>query len=201
MALKRLPVRLVIPVLLVALDLIAASHAFAQVRVVTLDELRRELAPGDVVSVVPTRGDSVRGRLLRFGDTDLDIRVETQELRGQQRRRLDITVPLSALQSLERPRDSSRNGTLIGASIGGGFVLTMFVWALAVDRNEFDEWGSIYLGMGVLYTGIGALTGWAIDFAHSKRHVRFDAPSTATMTIRAVPLLARGRGMSVVVSF
>lgn len=192
---------LLLPALIVILDLIGTPPALAQVRVATLDELRRELASGDVISVVQTTGASVKGSLLRFGETDFDIRVETQQPPGQERGRLDITVPLSAIQSLDRPRDSSRNGALIGAGIGGGFVLGMFVWAVSVDRNEIDEWGAIYLGMGVLYTGIGALTGWVIDFAHSKRHIRFDAPSTGTMTIRVAPLLSRARGISVAASF
>jgi hypothetical protein len=178
------------------------SRGEGVVRVATLDELRRELSPGDFISVVQTTGDSVRGRLRRFGDTDLDIRVETQVTAGIQRKqRLDVTLPLSALRSLERPRDSSRNGARIGAGIGGGISLAMFVWAFSVDRNEMDEWGPGYLAGAGFCTGLGALAGWAIDRAHSKPHVRFEAPSTGTVTIRAVPLLSRGPGMALAVSF
>ena len=177
------------------------SLALAQARVATLDDLRRELRPGDFISVVQTAGESVSGRLRRFGDTDLDIEAENRPTAGQHQRLLDVTIPRSAIQSLERPRDSSRNGALIGAGIGGGFALTMFVWALSVDRNEIDEWASSYLAGGGICTGIGALAGWAIDFAHSRPHVRFDAPATGTMTIRAVPLLSRGPGIALVVSF
>lgn len=178
------------------------SRADGGVRVATLDELRRKLNPGDFISVVQTTGDSVRGRLRRFGDTDLDIQAETQVTAGIQRRqRRDVTLPVSALRSLERPRDSSRNGALIGAGIGGGVSLAMFVYAAAVDYNEIDEWGPTYLAIGGIYTGLGALAGWAIDLANSKPHIRFDAPSTGTMTIRAVPLLSRGPGMALVVSF
>ena len=186
---------------IVALDLVQAAPALAQIRVATLDELRRELAPGDSISVVQTTGDSVRGRLLRFGDTDLDIRAETPELPGQQRRRLDVKVPLSAIRSLERPRDSSRNGALIGAGVGAGVSLAMFIHAAVIDYNEIDEWGPSSLVGGGVFTGIGALIGWAIDSAHSKPDVRFDASSTARMKIRAVPLLSRAPGMALVVSF
>jgi hypothetical protein len=193
--------RLLLPALIVALDMVGASPAVAQVRVATLDEIGRDLRPGDLITIVQTTGDSVRGKLQRFGDTDLDIRAETRQAPGRQRRLLDVTIPRSAIQSLERPRDSSRNGALIGASIGGGFAVTMFGWAVAVDRNEIDEWGASYLAFGGICTGIGALAGWAIDFAHSRPHVRFDAPGTGTMTIRAVPLISRGRGMALVVSF
>ncbi len=177
------------------------SRADGEVRVATLDGLRRELSPGDFISVVQTTGDSVRGRLRRFGDTDLDLQAETQQAPPEQRRPLDLKIPLSAIQSIERPRDSSRNGALIGAGIGGGFSLAMFVYAAAVDYNEIDEWGPTYLAIGGIYTGLGALAGWAIDRVHSKPHIRFDAPSPGTVTIRAVPLLSRGPGMAMVLSF
>jgi hypothetical protein len=190
-----------LPALVVALGLVGAAPAVAQTRVATLDELRRELTPGDVISVVQTEGGLVRGRLLRFGDTDLDLQAEAQQAPGEPRRRLDLKVPLSAIQSLERHRDSSRNGALIGAGVGGGIVLGMFVYGAAVDFNEIDEWGSGYLAAAGIFAGIGALAGWAIDAAHSKPHVRFDAPSTGKMTIRAVPLLSRGPGTALVLSF
>ena len=182
--------------LVFALELVGPALAVAQVRVATLDELRRALSPGEVISVVDTTGDSVNGRLLRFGDTDLDIRAETQERSGQQRR-LDLTIPLSAIQSLERPRDSSRNGALIGATVGAGIVGAMFVYAIVVDRNEIDEWAPIYLAYGALSTGIGALVGWAVDSGHSKPHVRFDRRSTAATTVSVMPLLSRKPGLAV----
>ena len=187
-------------IMIVALGMLGASSALAQVRVATLDELPRALSPGDFISVVQTTGGSVRGRLRRFGDIDLDLQAETQQAPPEQRR-LDLKIPLSAIQSLERPRDSSRNGALIGAGVGGGFSLAMFVHAAAVDFNEIDEWGAGYLAAGAISTGIGALAGWAIDRAHSKPHIRFDAPSPGTVTIRAVPLLSRSPGLAIVVSF
>jgi hypothetical protein len=166
-----------------------------------LDELRRELSPGDFISVVQTTGESVRGRLRRFGDTDLDLQAETKQDNPEQRRPLDLKILLSAIQSLERPRDSSRNGALIGAGIGGCLTLAMFVYAAAVDYNEINEWGLTYLAAGGIYTGLGALAGWTIDRAHSRPHIRFDAPSPGTVTIRAVPLLSGGQGMAMVLSF
>ena len=190
---------LLLPALIVALCVTGASPALAQVRVVTLEELRRELRPGEFISVVQTTGDAVRGRLVRFGDTALDIRSETRQGTGKQR--LDVTVPVSSIRSLERPRDASRNGVLIGAGVGAGVSVGMFMYAAAVDENEIDEWGPIYLAMGAACTGAGALVGWAIDSAHSKPHVRFNAPSLKTRTIRVAPLLARRKGMALILSF
>jgi hypothetical protein len=195
----RLPARLLLPALIVALCIIETSPALAQVRVATPEELRRELSPGEFISLVQTTGDSVRGRLVRFTDTALDIRTETRQVTGKQR--LDVTVPLATIRSLERPRDSSRNGMLIGAGVGAGVSLGMFMYAVAVDDNEIDEWGPIYLAMGAVYSGVGALVGWAIDSAHSKPHLRFNAPSAETMSIRVAPLLARRKGVALVLSF
>jgi len=90
---------------------------------------------------------------------------------------------------------------LIGAGIGGGLVLGMFVYAAAVDFNEIDEWAPMYLAMGAVYTGVGALVGWAIDSAHSKPLVRFTAPSAPTMRMGVAPLLARRKGMAFVMAF
>jgi hypothetical protein len=188
-----------LPALIVALCVIATSPAPAQGQAVTLDELRRELSPGDVISVVQISGDSVSGRLVRVADTTLDIRTETRQVTGKQR--LDVTVALGTIRSLERPRDSSRNGMIIGAGVGAGMSLAMFVYAAATDYNEIDEWGPMYLAMGTAYTGLGALVGWGIDRAHSKPHIRFDAPSSETMTIRVTPLLARRKGVTLVLSF
>ena len=195
----RLLPRPLLPALIVALCMIGTSPALAQVQVGTLEEFRRELSPGDFISLVQTTGDSVRGRLVRFADTALDIRTETRLATGKQH--ADVTVPLGTIRSLERPRDSSRNGVLIGAGVGAGVSLGMFIHAAAVDYNEIDEWGPDYLAMGAIFTGVGALVGWAIDSAHSKPHVRFNAPSAQTMRIRVAPLLARRKGMALVLSF
>jgi hypothetical protein len=191
--------RLRLPALIVALAMIGTSPALAQVRLTTLEEIRHELSPGDFISVVQTSGESVSGRLVGFGDSVLDIRSEARETAGKQRR--DVTLPLDSIRSLERPRDSSRNGLRIGASVGGGVSLGMFIYAAAVDSNEIGEWAPMYLAMGALYTGVGALVGWAIDSAHSKPHVRFNAPSAETTKIGVAPLLARRKGMAVVISF
>jgi hypothetical protein len=176
---------------------IGIASAAAQTRVTTIAELQRELAPGDSISVVRTGGESVKGRLLRFSDTSLELRIDKPRQPG----RRDLTIPLETILSLERPRDSSRNGAFIGAGVGASAVGAMFVYAVAVDRNEIDEWAPIYLGYGAVFTGIGSLVGWAIDSARSKPHIRFDRASAGATKVTVVPLLSRGRGVAVRVSF
>lgn len=180
--------------LVVAFAILGPSPALAQARAVTFEEMRRALSPGDLISVVQTKGDSITGRLRRIGDTDLDLQPATP---GSP---TPLKIPLSAIQSLERPRDSSRNGALIGAAIGGGFWLAMFAYAAAVDFNEIDEWAGVYVAAGAISGGIGALAGWAIDRAHSKTHIRFDA-RPGTLSFRVVPRVSRGWGMTMVLSF
>jgi hypothetical protein len=195
----RMFARRLAPTLIVGLFVIGTAPALAQVRTVTLEELRRELSPGDSISLVQTTGEPVSGRLVRVEDTALEIRTEIRQATGKQR--LDVRVPLSTIRSLERPRDSSRNGVRNGAGIGAGVTLGMFIHAAAVDFNEIDEWAPTYLAMGALTTGVGALVGWAIDAARSKPHVRFNAPAPGAMSIRVAPLVARRKGVALAVSF
>ena len=188
-----------VPALIVGLFVIGTAPALAQGRTATLEELRRELSPGDSISLVQTTGEPVSGRLVRVEDTALEIRTEIRHATGQER--LDVTVPLSTIRSLERARDSLRNGIGIGAGVGAGVTLGMFIHAAAVDYNEIDEWAPTYLAMGALTTSVGALVGWAIDAARSKPQIRFNAPAQGTMTIRVAPLVARRKGVALAVSF
>ena len=161
----------------------AVLPASAQMRVTSLDELRRELATGDVITVVSTDGQPVVGRLTRLGNEDLDVRLADKRTPGPR----EVTVALSAIRSLERPRDSARNGAAIGAGIGAGIGGAMFVHATAVDRNEIEEWAPLYAATAAVFTGIGALVGWAVDGAKSKPHVRFDAPSEGRTKVSVRP--------------
>jgi hypothetical protein len=184
---------------LVALGLLGGSSAAAQVRVSTVEELQRTLSPGDDVLVVRTEGGAIEGRLLRIGTAGLEIHGEVEEA-GQPRRRRDITIPFSALQSLERRRDSSRNGALIGAGVGAAITGAMFISAVAIDRNEIDEWAPIYMGYGAMFSGMGALVGWAVDSGRSKP-IRFDRPSAGALEVRVAPVLSRRPGVVVMISF
>jgi hypothetical protein len=188
-------VRLVIAHLIVAFGAIGASPCIAQTRVTSVEELRRELADGDFITIDPSDGQPVAGRLMRLGNVDLDLRLVNK--RGAR----DVTIPFNAIQSLERPRDSAKNGAAIGAGIGAGVGGAMFVSALVIDRNEIDEWAAFYVGAAAVSTGIGALIGWAVDAANSKPHIRFDASSAGRTTVSVQPVFSRGRGIALAVSF
>ena len=172
--------------LVLSILLVPASSALGQAGTSSLDALRRELGRGDAISIVREGGESLTGRLLRIGDRDLDIRIAGP--RGR-----DLTILLDDVQSLERRRDSVRNGALVGAGIGAGLFGTMFVYAVAVDRNEMDEWAPVYLKAGAAVVGLGALVGAAIDRILSKPYVRFDSGASRGATLRVVPLAPRGQ--------
>jgi hypothetical protein len=60
--------------ILVALGMIGAHPCSAQTRVTSLEELRRQLEAGNLVTVVAGDGQPVTGRLMRVGEDDLVIR-------------------------------------------------------------------------------------------------------------------------------
>ena len=185
--------------LAIAVGAMGATPCAAQTRVTSFDDLRRELAAGDRIVVVREAGEPVAGRLLRFGDAGLDVRpVGGHATQGTRLR--DITIPLDAIRSLERRRDSVADGARLGAFIGAGVGGAMFVVALAVDRNEVDEWAPLYAGMAATSTAIGALAGWGLDATTSKPHIRFDVPSGKGLTITVRPLPSRSPGIGLAVS-
>jgi HAMP domain-containing protein len=184
---------------MVMLAWLGASSSHAQNRLTSLEELRRALAAGDFITVVPADGRPIIGRLVRFGDTELDVRPDQKpDLRERTPR--DVSIPLSGIHSLERPRDSPRNGVLIGAGIGAGFGGALFAHALAVDRNEIDEWAGFYAVGTAVCVGIGALIGWVTDAARSKPYIRYEASSAARMSVRVRPAYSPGRRVALVLS-
>jgi len=192
-------VTFVISTSIVALGAIGASPCIAQTRVTSIEELRGELAAGDFITVVPAVGPPVAGRLTRLGTVDIDLRPANQRT-SREGGPQDVTIPLDAIVSLERRRDSARNGAALGAAIGAGFGGAMFVHGIIVDRNEIDEWAGPYVGAAAVCTGIGALIGWATDAANSKPHIKFDAPSGGRTKVSVQPVYLR-RGIGLAVSF
>lgn len=175
-----------------------SSPALAQTSGASLETVRRQLAAGDSISLKRDGGGPVTGRLVRLGQSDLDIRPAEPAGGGGPR---VLTIPLASIQSLERRRDPIRNGTLIGAGIGAGLFGTMFGIAVAIDRNDMDEWAPQYLAGGAVMVGVGALVGALVDSVRSKPVLRFDRDSGAAARFRVGPLLSRGRGIAVTVSF
>jgi hypothetical protein len=193
----RFGLTLVISATVVAFD---AAPCAAQTRPTSPEELQRELAAGDVITVVPASGQRVSGQLLRQTAAGLEIRpADKRHVRGAGSR--DLTIPLDAIHWLERPRDPVRNGVIIGTSTGAAVGGAMFLTAFVIDRNEMDEWAPFYLGATAVCTGIGALVGWTLDAARSKPYLTYYATPGARTNISVRPLGARGLGIGLVVAF
>lgn len=192
-------IRLASSALIIAFCAIGGSPAFAQTRAASLDELRRQLASGDFITITDEAGQRIEGRLIRFGQVDLDVRLAKQRTPPGSGSR-EVTIALDTIQTLQRPLDSTRNGTLIGAGIGAGVSGAMFVRAMAIDANEMDEWAPIYLGFAAISTGVGALLGWLIDDATAKPHIIFDAATKAGKKVRVDPAIVPGRGIALTVT-
>jgi hypothetical protein len=186
------------------LVILAAAGAFgevpcaAQTRLTSPEDLQRQLAPGDVV-VVQASGQSLSGKLIRQTAVSLEIRPQKREGRGSTLR--DLTIQLDTIEWLERRRDSVGNGVLIGAGAGASVGAGMFLTALAIDRNEIDEWAPFYLAATAVCAGIGALVGWTVDAARSKPYLIYRASPEDRTTISVQPLRGGGPGIGLAVAF
>lgn len=140
------------------------------------------------------------GKLIEVSETGLEL-----EIRDDPDASLSpgsTTVPYGAIRSLERPRDSTANGTQLGLLIGAGFAGGLFVVAYSKDANEFDSWGPEYALFALFTTGVGAATGWLVDRLRSSP-LQYDRPGTAgPVRFRAAPILnGDTRGVSVAIRF
>lgn len=162
-------------------------------------ELRARLRVGDRVRVTERNGDEWRGEVTRIGMTDCELVTEPSARRDDPSR-LMVTMPYDVIAALERRRDSTLNGALIGAGVGGGAMLGVFLYMVAVDRNEMDEWAGAYAASGLVAAGIGALVGWGIDAAQSRAAFTYRPETTRATQVRIGPMISRnaaGLGVSV----
>src|SRR5262245_42571497 len=169
------------------------ESGFAQTPIATVTELTSHLGAGDAILVTTADGSTVAGRVRRVGTADMEVE-------NPRRGAPPIAIPFDTIRSLERRRDPVRNGVFIGAVVGASFAGSAFFYALAVDRNELDEWAPFYAGMGAVSAGLGAVIGWAIDGARSKPPLIFERAS-ARRSITLKPLLSGAHGLTVDIRF
>jgi hypothetical protein len=171
------------------LTILVSAGAEAQ-ESVTFDRLLQELGRGDRVSIVKVDGAGLEGafRATRLEDKAFEIVPITPGAPP-------TLLPFDSIRSVERRRDSLKDGTLIGFGVGAGVIMVPFVVAIAIDANEMDEWLPGYLAAFAVSGGVGALIGARIDAAHSKPHVRYEAPSAAgaPVTIAVGPFVTGSR--------
>ena len=165
---------------------VAAPRNISAQTAQSLEQLQVLVKPGDTVWVTDTAGRELKGRIEQL--TSATLKVNSKGVIH------DFSE--TSLTNI-RYSDSLKNGTLIGAGVGGGFGTLGFIAACLSDDCAF---GAAFLGS---WTGIGALTGMGIDAIHGHRKIIYRAPSSSALThIRIAPLAGRkAKGVLVSLSF
>lgn len=112
-------------------------------------------------------GETARGRILELGPATLTLLVGTEQRE----------VPLDHILKIEAPRDSVRNGAIIGAAVMGG-------WCAIICRQGLDGPGAT-TQVVLANTVFGALLGAGVDALHAGRTTVYRKPPMANRTAGA----------------
>ena len=164
----------------VVVTLVATGHgtAWAQDPEAVRKALDRVTA-GDMISLLDTDGRRVAARYL--GTTDSAVKLEGTQRIGVNRI-ARITV-----------KDSTRNGTTIGAVVGGGAGLVGALLVGMICANEGGECAAAELGLIALGAGAGAGIGWLGDTLIQREVYRADGTPRAFSPELRVRLAATKR--------
>ena len=132
-------------------------------------EIVDSLEPGTPITVRLKEGDRIECSLKTVDSEALEL----IDVTGQ-----EITIPKSAVKQILGPakeKDSNLNGTLWGLAIGGagGAVLG------AATKESLDSGASAssYIAaVAIIGAGLGALTGYTVDYSLKNRPVLYRAP-------------------------
>jgi hypothetical protein len=178
-----------LPALLVAVLLVVPAPGAAQEPVKSFDQINTRLKVGDTVWVTDAQGRELKGKITSFGPDALVVDS------GGTR-----TLPAADVRLiLERPRDSFKNGTLIGLGVGAGF--GVIVCASFAEGSQDAGWCALAIGA---YGGIGGAVGLGIDaLIPGKKLVAYRAPGSAgsSHTRLSIAPVITPRAKGVAVSF
>jgi hypothetical protein len=163
----------------------SAGVASAQPAAASLADLK-SLEIATRVTVVDMQLREFRGTIVDASESRLLLRIASEI------RRFD-SAEIHAVHI--RTKDSLVNGTLLGAAVGGGLTSLMFL------DNECRDDPVCYKAV-VIYAGLGALTGLAIDALIRKTTVIYSAASWRKRPLSVVPITGGGRrGFGVMIRF
>jgi hypothetical protein len=168
-----------------ALVVTSAGVAGAQPAAASLEDLK-SLESATRVTVVDMQLRRFRGTIADASESLLLLRI------GSETRRFEV----AEIRSVHiRKEDSLVNGTLLGAAVGGGLTSLLFL------DNECRDDPVCYKAV-VVYAGLGALAGLAIDALIHGTMVIFNAASRSQRPLRVVPMTGGGRrGIGVMIRF
>jgi hypothetical protein len=128
------------------LFILGSGWVLAQEPATALDQLKILLKTGDKVTLMDLSGQSITGRIERISPDALDLRVKDK---------VQTFAEKDLRQITQKKQDSIFNGLLIGAAVGFGATLPVYL-SLAED----DEKGLAVAASalwGLIGSGIGAL--------------------------------------------
>lgn len=171
-------------VAMVALTLVMPALASAQGAGTPIDISQLKVKPGDTVWVSTDASGERKGTLTALSPSELSFETDGQK----------VTVPFSSIRRLER-KDPIRNGLGAGliAGFGGGFALALATGYFGGGDEATDAAGGMQIAL--VYGGLGALAGAAIDAAVGQRQTVYRA---GQKTISFAPGITRkGASMGV----
>jgi hypothetical protein len=162
----------------ISLLLIVPVHA--QQPVMTFDELRRLVTPGETIFVTDASGTTVKGSLVQVAGPSLEVRIPREDAPRRVSER-DVNNIVA-----ER-RDPWWNGMLVGFTSGAvPGVLLELASGSGNSYQKFDAHGPIGLA------AVGFLTGWLIDAVNKEKVTVFvHAPARQSQGVSFAPLVGK----------
>jgi hypothetical protein len=170
------------------LVVVASMECSAQ-QVSSFEQLQLLVKPGDNIYVTDSSGQTTKGRIAELSPSSLGLVVK-----GVRRNLSQIDV-----REIRQWRgDSLKNGTLIGAAVGGGIAALGLASGCRYDGCSAGE----VFGVFTLSTGLGAAIGVGIDALIPAKQMIFWNPNRTSGKLQIQPILDRSnKGVKVAWSF
>jgi len=153
----------------------AAVPSTAQTVAATFDDLLADAYRGQTVYVADQAGTTVKGRVVRFSATSLELLVNDEPRTWQ----------VSDVAWIAQRHGHAGRGALVGLAVGAGFGAFLFV------ANSSGEDAGFALVLAGLFGGLGGGAGAAIGAAITSERVLYAAPARPTTRVLA-PIVAPG---------
>jgi hypothetical protein len=143
------------------LFILGSGWVLAQEPATSLDQLKILLKTGDKVTLMDLSGQSITGRVERITPEALDLRVKDKVQTFDEKDLRQIT---------QKKQDSVLNGILIGAAVGFGATLPVYLGIADEDEKGVAVAASALWGL--IGGGIGAL----VDASVTQKHLIYFRP-------------------------
>jgi hypothetical protein len=167
-----------------------ATRAEAQSVASSFEQLATRVETGDKITVVDAGGREIKGRVWKVSRDALIFGTSTGP---RQLAEADVAT------IRQRRDDSLKNGAIIGAISATAFFIT--AGTLLSDSDGGDVIISTAIAGGVLFAGMGAGAGLAIDALITRQQLIYQKPA-GRRSLGVSPVFGRGRrGGAVTITF